>query len=89
MRNARQILDIVLAAFGQQILEPDSNAVKESDYQALAHGWRDLTDSYAKSGRGEDNSNLIQPITKAGLTPTRCQWRKLTSISGFKTHRVS
>lgn len=67
MRNARQILDIVIAAFGQQILESDTNTVTESDYQALAHGWKDLADSYAKSAHGEDSSRLIQSITKAGL----------------------
>lgn len=76
MRNARQILDIVVAAFGQQILDSDTNAATESDYQALAHGWKDLADSYAKSAHGEDSSRLIQSITKAGLRIPGRQWRK-------------
>lgn len=67
MRNARQILDIVIAAFGQQILDSDTNAAMESDYQALAHGWKNLADSYAKSPHGEDRSRLIQSVTKVGL----------------------
>ncbi|KAG7290298.1 hypothetical protein NEMBOFW57_000297 [Staphylotrichum longicolle] len=76
MRNARQILDIVIAAFGQQILDSDTNAATESDYEALAHGWKDLADSYAKSAHGEDRSRLIQSITKAGLRNPGRQWRK-------------
>jgi ethanolaminephosphotransferase len=72
MRNARQILDIVLAAFGQEILESDADAdalsESKADYQALAHGWKDLVNSYGKS-RDEDSSKLILSITEAGLQP--------------------
>ncbi|KAK3897294.1 GPI ethanolamine phosphate transferase 2, partial [Staphylotrichum tortipilum] len=64
MRNARQILDIVVASFGEQILEPglDGDALAESkaDYQELAHGWRTLVDRYNKGTDPE----LIPSITK-------------------------
>lgn len=64
MRNARQILDIVVASFGEQILEPslDVDALSESkaDYQELAHGWRGLVESYSKG----DDPELVPSITK-------------------------
>lgn len=50
MRNARQILDIVLAAFGPEILESDATSASlsdsKADYQNLARGWKDLADNY-------------------------------------------
>ncbi len=80
MRNARQILDIVLAAFGPQILEPgsDADALADSkaDYQALAHGWKDLVDSYSKND--EDSSKLILSTTEARRETHRLSWPKLT-----------
>lgn len=78
MRNARQILDIVLAAFGQEILEStsDSDALTESnaDYQDLARGWKNLSDSYAKSADSEAASELIPAVTKVcrGCARWRC-----------------
>ena len=86
MRNARQILDIVLAAFGPQILEPgsDADALTESnaDYQALAHGWKGLVDSYSKSD--EDSSKLILSITEARPERLRLRWPKLTSVQWLR-----
>ncbi|AEO69526.1 uncharacterized protein THITE_2120034 [Thermothielavioides terrestris NRRL 8126] len=67
MRNARQILDIVLAAFGPEILESDASSASlsesKADYQELAHGWKRLADSYDKQGAG-DPAALIPAITK-------------------------
>ncbi|KAL2128578.1 hypothetical protein VTI74DRAFT_9003 [Chaetomium olivicolor] len=67
MRNARQILDIVVAAFGTEILDSDSTAeaLKEpkADYQELAHGWKRLPEIYLKASQGDD-PELIPAITK-------------------------
>ncbi|KAK3301555.1 alkaline-phosphatase-like protein [Chaetomium strumarium] len=67
MRNARQILDIVLAVFGQEILEPDSGTggltESRADYQGLAHGWKELADSYVKHAE-DDHSALVSSITQ-------------------------
>ncbi|KAL2160521.1 hypothetical protein VTH06DRAFT_1209 [Thermothelomyces fergusii] len=53
MRNARQIKEIVLAAFGPQIFEADRRVDDLSepnpDYQELAHAWRDLAGSMASN----------------------------------------
>jgi ethanolaminephosphotransferase len=71
MRNARQIRDIVLAAFGQEIFETDSDAdaltESKADYQELAHGWKVLADSYGRSRGNEDRAMLIPSITKVGV----------------------
>ncbi|KAK0753025.1 alkaline-phosphatase-like protein [Schizothecium vesticola] len=51
MQNAHQILDVITAAFGTQILGPDSQVDctrPESDYQELACQWRDVSSAYAK-----------------------------------------
>jgi ethanolaminephosphotransferase len=68
MRNARQILDIVLAAFGHEILDSDSDASalteSKADYQELAHGWKALANNYAKNVGCEDCSELTTAITK-------------------------
>jgi ethanolaminephosphotransferase len=70
MRNARQILDIVLAAFGPEILESDASSASlsesKADYQELAHGWKRLADSYDKQGAG-DPAALIPAITKVSV----------------------
>lgn len=68
MRNARQILDIVIAVFGQLESEAGTEALahSNSDYQELARGWQDLSASYDKSVDGEDSPQLIPSITKAG-----------------------
>jgi ethanolaminephosphotransferase len=86
MRNARQILDIVLAAFGQDIFEPGSGTGgvtgSRADYQGLAHGWTELADSYAKYAE-DDHSVLVASITKASgdWTHNSCRWAALTSIT--------
>jgi ethanolaminephosphotransferase len=71
MRNARQILDIVLAAFGQEILDSDADASalteSKADYQELAHGWKALASSYTKNADCEDCSELMTAITKVCL----------------------
>ncbi|KAL2170168.1 hypothetical protein VTG60DRAFT_5120 [Thermothelomyces hinnuleus] len=63
MRNARQIKDIVLAAFGPQIFETDPRvdglSEPNPDYQKLAHAWRDLAERY-----GQANAELIPSINK-------------------------
>ncbi|KAK4034082.1 GPI ethanolamine phosphate transferase 2 [Parachaetomium inaequale] len=68
MRNARQIRDIVLAAFGQEIFEIASNAdtltESKADYQELAHGWKRLADSYGRNTGNENHAKLIPSITK-------------------------
>jgi ethanolaminephosphotransferase len=68
MRNARQILDIVLAAFGREILEsdsdPDTLTESKAAYQELAHGWKNVSKLYAN---GEDAAVLIPAITKVRL----------------------
>ncbi|KAK4153739.1 GPI ethanolamine phosphate transferase 2 [Chaetomidium leptoderma] len=64
MRNARQILDIVLAVFGEQILESDAITESRADYQELAHGWKDLADGYGKGMHGEGTSKLVASVTK-------------------------
>lgn len=65
MRNARQILDIVTAAFGQQLFDSDTrtDGIGESkaDYHELARGWQDLTDRY----RSDNYSELSASIMKA------------------------
>ncbi|KAJ4292194.1 major facilitator super transporter protein [Collariella sp. IMI 366227] len=67
MRNARQILDIVTAVFGNEILSSDSQAEalseSKADYHELAHGWKRLADSYGQAAQG-DNTELVPAITK-------------------------
>ncbi|KAK4123891.1 alkaline phosphatase-like protein [Parathielavia appendiculata] len=66
MRNARQILDIVLAAFGKEILDSESDAgtltKSKADYQELAHGWRHLVGKYRQNAGCEDCSELTASI---------------------------
>jgi hypothetical protein len=73
MRNARQILDIVVATFGQQILEPNSDveALKDSnaDYLELARGWQALADRYSKTVDDGNYSQLIPSITQVSIRP--------------------
>lgn len=68
MRNARQILDIMLAVFGQEIFESESNpdtlTESKAAYQDLAHGWKNLVDSYDQSADGEGASEFIPAATK-------------------------
>jgi ethanolamine phosphate transferase 2 subunit G len=68
MRNARQILDIMLAVFGQEIFESESNSdtltESKAAYQDLAHGWKNLVDSSDKSADGEAASEFIPAATK-------------------------
>jgi hypothetical protein len=73
MRNARQILDIVTAVFGQLESEAGTEALahSNSDYQELGRGWQDLASSYGKSADGENSSELIQSITKASSECTQ------------------
>ncbi|KAL2181935.1 alkaline-phosphatase-like protein [Thermothelomyces heterothallicus CBS 202.75] len=63
MRNARQIKEIVLAAFGPQIFETDPRvdglSEPNPDYQELAHTWRDLAERY-----GQADAELIPSINK-------------------------
>ncbi|KAK4250523.1 GPI ethanolamine phosphate transferase 2 [Corynascus novoguineensis] len=63
MRNAHQIKEIVVAAFGQQIFETDTDVADftefKSDYQELAHDWKELAESY-----GRDDAKLIPSILK-------------------------
>ncbi len=67
MRNARQILDIVVASFGEEILDPSSDADEsKADYHELAHGWRELVDSY---NNNPNSPNLIPSITKVSPSP--------------------
>lgn len=84
MRNARQILDIVLAAFGQGLLESDVNAdapaESKTDYQELARGWQDLASGYDKGADGEGYSELIPSIMKAG-------YRRIASSMAVLTNR--
>ena len=87
MRNARQILDIVVASFGEQILEPSSDALTESkaDYQELAHGWKSLADSYNEGG----DPDLIPSITKVHPIPMHRVGPHTDDNSGFTTPRAS
>jgi ethanolamine phosphate transferase 2 subunit G len=77
MRNARQILDIMLAVFGQEIFESESNSdtltESKAAYQDLAHGWKSLVDSYGKSVDGEAASEFIPAATtvRCGRTERR------------------
>ncbi|KAL1838847.1 hypothetical protein VTJ49DRAFT_2170 [Mycothermus thermophilus] len=68
MRNARQILDIVLAAFGREILEsesdPDTLTESRAAYQDLAHGWKNVTSLHGQAANGETASVLIPAVTK-------------------------
>ncbi|KAL2262095.1 hypothetical protein VTK26DRAFT_2497 [Humicola hyalothermophila] len=69
MRNARQILDIVLAAFGQELLESgrdsEASAHSNADYRDLARRWRDLASSFERLGAdGTSYTELIPAITK-------------------------
>lgn len=72
MRNARQILDIVLAAFGQQLLDSEANseaaAHPNDDYRDLARGWQDLASRFEKnSGSSENYAELIPAIMKVSV----------------------
>jgi len=66
MRNARQIKEIVVAAFGPQIFETDTDAADfadfKSDYQELAHGWKALAETY-----GQGDTKLMPSILKVGI----------------------
>lgn len=71
MRNARQILDIVIAAFGQQLFDSDAHTdgfgESKADYHEMVHGWQDLTDRYSKSADGDNYSELTSLVIKASL----------------------
>ena len=52
MQNAYQILDVITAAFGPQMLDPASQADcnrPESDYQELACEWSHVSSAYGKN----------------------------------------
>lgn len=57
MQNAHQILDVITAAFGTQILGADSQvdcARPETDYQELACQWRHVSGVYAQKTYAND-----------------------------------
>ncbi|KAK3313402.1 alkaline-phosphatase-like protein [Apodospora peruviana] len=67
LRNVHQILDIITAAFGSQILDasnltPDRCAHPKTDYQGLASEWQDISSSSANGD--EVDSEWIARTTK-------------------------
>ncbi|KAL2271858.1 hypothetical protein VTJ83DRAFT_1229 [Remersonia thermophila] len=68
MRNARQILDIVVAAFGREILESESDrdtlTESRAAYQDLAHGWKNVTGLLGQVSNGEAAPVLIPAVAK-------------------------
>lgn len=67
MRNARQIKEIVLAAFGPQMFETgrreDNPSESNADYHELAHAWSDLAEKYDQA-----DAELIPSINKVRVT---------------------
>ncbi|KAH6624527.1 alkaline-phosphatase-like protein [Chaetomium sp. MPI-SDFR-AT-0129] len=67
MRNARQIRDIVAAAFGPTIFETEVDETlggSLSDYQELARGWKDLAERYGQGVDIAGNAELELAIVK-------------------------
>lgn len=67
MRNARQIRDIVAAAFGPEIFETEADEALTgslSDYQELARGWKGLAERYRQGVDATGNAELELAIVK-------------------------
>ncbi|KAK3374976.1 alkaline-phosphatase-like protein [Podospora didyma] len=69
MRNAHQILDIIVAVFGSDGFELDPTseacAVSKADYQELACEWRDISNAAKSMGAtSEIDPEWIKSITK-------------------------
>lgn len=80
MQNAHQILDVITAAFGTQILGADSQvdcARPETDYQELACQWRDVSGAYAE----KTSANDIDPQWVSDMVKVGSLWQDLWLVT--------
>jgi hypothetical protein len=79
MRNAHQLLDIVLTAFGAKSSDVDAGILEHSnaDYQDLARGWHALVAQVAQYKDADDTARaeLIQTITKVSRPRVKFPFR--------------
>lgn len=92
MQNAHQILDVITAAFGTQILGSDSQvdcARPESDYQELACQWRDFSGAYAEKTSANDiDPQWVSDMVKVSSLG-RIYAQLLMNGSGYVRHKAS
>jgi len=92
MQNAYQILDVITAAFGTQILGPDSQVDctrPESDYQELACQWRHVSGAYAEKTSANDlDPQWVSDMVKVS-SRARIYAQLLTNDSGYERHKAS
>jgi ethanolaminephosphotransferase len=92
MQNGHQILDVITAAFGTQILGADSQVDctrPETDYQELACQWKDVSGAYAQKTSANDlDPQWVSDMVKVS-SPDRIYAQSLTNDSGYEKHKTS
>lgn len=93
LRNAHQMLDIITATFGSQILDaanltPTNCAHPQTDYQELACEWQDISNAAKREGLSADDSVHAAWISKTVKWLRKAQGHMSGMASNYDVPRL-